>query len=333
VGTAAATATAVIGIDISKATFDACLLAPDGKAREKAFPNTPDGFAALLAWADGHAPGAVTRVGMEATGGYEDALATHLHAAGRTVSVINPTRVKYAGVMRGRRNKTDKADARLIAAYARDEAPPAWSPPAPEVRELQALVRRRDDLRQLAATEKARLEAPLLTPAARKSVARVIELLGKEADAMQAAADAVIAATPTLAADAGLLASIPGVGTQTASTVLAELPALDRVPSAQAAAAYAGLSPREFKSGSSVRGRTRLSKSGNARLRKALYLPTLTAIRFNPLLKGFFDRLVAGGKAKMQAVGACMRKLVMICYGVLKNRAPFDPLWASKITA
>jgi transposase len=79
-----------------------------------------------------------------------------------------------------------------------------------------------------------------------------------------------------------------------------------------------------------VRKRTRLSKAGNARLRKALYLPTLTAIRFNPLPKGFFERLVAAGKPKMQAVGACMRKLVMLCYGVLKNRAAFDPAWASK---
>jgi transposase len=329
VGTAA---TAVIGIDVSKATLDCCPPAPDGKARDRAFPNDPGGFAALLAWADRHAPGGDTHFGMEATGGYEDALATHLHAAGRAVSVVNPTRVKYAGVMRGRRNKTDRADARLIAEYTRDEAPPAWSPPAPEVRELQALVRRRDDLRQLAAHEKARLDSPLLTPAARKSVARVVRLLGREADAMQAAADAVIAATPARAADRALLVSISGVGTQTASTVLAELPALDRVPSAQAAAAYCGLSPREFKSGSSVRGRTRLSKAGNARLRKALYLPTLTAIRFNPVLKGFFERLVDAGKPRMQAVGACMRKLVMICYGVLKNRAPFDPNWSSRIT-
>jgi transposase len=125
------------------------------------------------------------------------------------------------------------------------------------------------------------------------------------------------------------LESIPGVGRQTASTVLAELPAVEHLPSAQAAA-YAGLAPTEFRSGTSVRRRTRLSKAGNARLRKALYLPTLTAVRFNPLLKGFFDRLVAAGKPPMQAVGACMRKLVMLCYGVLKNRAPFDPDWASK---
>jgi transposase len=104
------------------------------------------------------------------------------------------------------------------------------------VRELQALVRRRDDLRQLAAHEMPRLDSPLLTPAARQSVERVIQRLGNEADRMQAAADAVIAAAPHLAANRKLLASIPRVGHQTASTVLAELPRLDRVPSAQAAA-------------------------------------------------------------------------------------------------
>jgi hypothetical protein len=110
--------------------------------------------------------------------------------------------------MRGRRNKTDKADVRLIAASTRDESPPAWSPPSPDVRELQALVRRRDDLRQLAAHEKARLDAPLLTPAARRSVARVVKLLSKEANAMQAAADALIAITPGLTANRDLLATI-----------------------------------------------------------------------------------------------------------------------------
>ena len=325
------TATHFVGIDVSKATLDCCLLAPDGAARERAFPNDPRGHAGLLAWADRHAGGAAPHFCMEASGGYEGALAAHLHAAGRPVSVVNPTRIKYAGILRGRGNKTDRADAKLIAQFVRDHGPPAWSPPPPEVRELQALVRRRDDLRGLAAREKARLDAPLLTPTARKSVERTIRLLGKEADRMQAAADALIAAAPALAADRDLLATIPGVGAQTASTVLAELPRLDRVPTAQAAAAYCGLAPREFKSGTSVKKRTRLSKAGNARLRTALYLPTLTAIRFNPVLRQFFARLVAAGKPRMQAVGACMRKLVMLCYGVLKNRAPFDPAWASRI--
>jgi len=115
-------------------------------------------------------------------------------------------------------------------------------------------------------------------------------------------------------------------GRQTATTILAELPAVERLPSAQSAAAYCGLAPREYTSGASVRKKTRLSKAGNPRLRKPLFLPTQTAVRFNPVLKGFFDRLVAAGKPKLQAIGACMRQLVMLCYGVLKNRQPFDRL-------
>ena len=126
-------------------------------------------------------------------------------------------------------------------------------------------------------------------------------------------------------ADRDLLASMPGVGPQTASTVLTELTPVDRVPSAQSAAAYCGLSPREFSSGSSVRGRTPLSGAGNRRLRKALFLPAQAAVRFNPQVRALYARLVAAGEPKMSAVGACMRKLVMICYGVLKRRTPFDP--------
>jgi transposase len=329
-----AAATAFVGIDVSKDTLDACLLLPGGKERQTAFANDARGHAALLAWADHHAAGAVAEGGLhfclEATGPYSEAPADALAAAGRRVSVANPARVKAHAAAGGQANKTDPADARAIAQFARDRCPPLWQPPAPEVRELQGLVRRADDLVEMAARDKGRLASPALTKAARRSVERTVRLLEKEAQKVRAQADALIAASPALGADRELLESIAGVGRQTATTVLAELPALERLPSAASAAAACGLAPREFRSGTSVRKRTRLSKAGNARLRKALYLPTLTAIRFNPLLQRFFERLVAAGKPKMQAVGACMRKLVMLCYGVLKNRAPFDPAWTSK---
>jgi transposase len=328
VGTAAATC--FVGIDVAKATLDACLLRPRGKARAAAFANDATGHAALIDWADRHAGGAALHFCLEATGPYSEAIAIALADAGRLVSVANPARVKAHAAASGQGNKTDPADARAIAEFARDRNPPAWRPPSPQVRELQGLVRRRDDLREMAAREKTRLDSPALTRAARRSIERAVKFLSREADRVQAQADALIAAAPALAADRDLLASIPGVGPQTASTVLAELPPVAQLPTAQSAAASAGLAPREFRSGSSVRRRTRLSKAGNARLRKALYLPTLTAIRFNPLLRGFFARLVAAGKPKMRAVGACMRKLLMICYGVLKTRAPFNPDWASK---
>jgi transposase len=333
VGTAA---TAVVGIDVSKDALDACLIPSGGKAKEAHFANDHKGHAALLAWADRHAGGAALHFCMEATGPYSEAPATFLAGAGRRVSVVNPTRIKYAGLALGRGNKTDRADAKLIAEYAAREEPPAWQPPSPEVRELQALVRRIDDLVEMAAREKGRRSSPALTTSARRSIARTVAFLEKEAAKLRAAADELIGAAEGLAADRALLESIPGVGRQTATAILAELPAVERLPSAESAAAYCGLSPREFTSGTSVKKRTRLSKAGNARLRKALFLPTQTAVRFNPVLKGFFDRLTdprrdGGAKPKMQAIGACMRKLVMICYGVLKNRAPFDPKWTSRI--
>ena len=330
--TATATATAFVGIDVSKDTLDACLLVASGKLKEATFANDPKGHAALTSWADRTANGQSLHYCMEATGPYSEAPATHLADAGRLVSVVNPTRVKYAGLARGRSNKTDRADAKLIAEYAQRERPPAWQPPPPEVRELQALVRRVDDLVEMAAREKGRLASPALTKSARQSITRTVRLLEKESARVRKQADELIATTESLSADRELLESIPGVGRQTATVILAELPAVERLPSAQSAAAYCGLSPREFTSGTSVRRRTRLSKTGNARLRRALFLPTQTAVRFNPVLRRFFEKLVDAGKPPMQAVGACMRKLVMIAYGVLKNRTPFDPNWSSRIT-
>jgi transposase len=319
-----------VGIDVSKDTLDACHLpAPGGKPRAASFPNDPAGHAALAAWAAGPAVGFC----LESTGAYGEAVATALADAGRYVAVVNPARVKYAGLMRGQGNKTDRADAKLIAEYAAREQPAAWQPPRPEVRELQALSRRRDDLRRLAAIEKTRLATPGLTAATRKSIARTVAFLGKEADRLQAQADAVIAADERLRADGDLLRTIPGVGPVAAQAILAELPDPARFATAQQAAAYAGLAPREYRSGTSVKKRTRLSKAGNARLRKALYLPAMTAVRFNPIVAAFYARLVEAGKPKMCALGACMRKLVMIAYGVLKSRTPFDPSRGSKITA
>jgi transposase len=196
VGTAATTATVFAGIDVSKDTLDCCLLLPHGRVREHTFGNDARGHAALLAWADRHTGGQVVHFCMEATGPYSEAPATFLAGAGRHVSVVNPTRIKYAGLARGRGNKTDRADARLIAEYAARETPPAWQPPAPEVRELQGLVRRIDDLTAAAAREKGRLASPALTGPERRSVARTIRFLEREAGKLRAEADAVVVTCP-----------------------------------------------------------------------------------------------------------------------------------------
>ena len=129
---------------------------------------------------------------------------------------------------------------------------------------------------------------------------------------------------PRLKEDRDLLTSVPGISATTAHWILAELPDVEQFASAQSAAAYAGLAPQEFRSGTSVRKATQLSKRGNAFLRRALYMPALSAIRYNPLIKAFFEQLVERGKSRMVAVGAAMRKLLMIAYGVLKSRRAFS---------
>src|SRR5579871_2480872 len=237
------TPTAWVGIDIRKDTLDACLLQDNGKPRCHAFRNDAPGHAALLAWAAAHAPGA--GFCLERTGAYGTALATALAEAGRHVSVVNPARIKDAGLASGHGNKTDKADARLIAQYARDRRPPAWHPAPAETRELQGRVRRRDDLLQLAARAKGRLAVPGLSAAVRESVERTVALLAGEAERLQSQADALSAASARLREDRALLESIPGVGASTAQAILAELPHPRQVPPAQQAAAFAGLAPRQ----------------------------------------------------------------------------------------
>src|SRR4028118_412161 len=130
--------------------------------------------------------------------------------------------------------------------------------------------------------------------------------------------------------DSQLLQSIPGVGEVTAWDILAELPDVSQFDSAQAVAAYAGLSPREHRSGTSILKKTRLSKQGNSRLRKAMYFPAVNAVTWNPLVKAHYDRLVAAGKIRMVALAAAMRKMLMICYGVLKQQQPFREDWQSQ---
>ncbi len=130
--------------------------------------------------------------------------------------------------------------------------------------------------------------------------------------------------------DAQLLQSIPGVGELSAWDILAELPAVNQFDSAQAVAAYAGLAPREHRSGSSVFKKTHLSKQGNARLRKAVYFPAVNALTWNPLVKAHYERLVAAGKIRMVALAAAMRKILMLCYGVLKHQQPFQVDWNSQ---
>lgn len=315
-----------LGIDMAKLKFNACLLNTTGKLKHKVFPNMAVGFQQLDAWLTRHgAPYA--HACMEATGAYGEALALHLHKAGPQVSVINPAAVKaFAGSCLSR-TKTDKVDAELIARFCVAQRPPAWTPPAPEVRELQALVRRLEALTEMRVAEQNRLEAIIAVESVRSSVEGHISYLNHQIEQSQAAIRQHITSHPGLRRQSELLDSIPGIAETTAATLLAEITDITQYRSARQVAAYAGLVPRERHSGTSVRGRTRLSKIGNARLRKALYFPAITALRCSSFFQAWAEGLRARGKCKMSVIGAAMRKLIHLAYGVLKTGRPFDPGW------
>lgn len=315
-----------LGLDVSKLKFDACLWREGGKFRHHVFPNSPSGFALLSAWLTKYK---VERVHacLEATGTYGEALSDYLHEAGHTVSVINPAAIKAYGESHLSRAKTDKADATLIARFCQERRPPEWRPLPAEVRELQALARRLDSLLEMRGMEANRLEVAG-TQAVKQSLAEHISYLDAEVARTQKLIRSHIDSHPGLCGQRDLLLSIPGIGETTAAKLLGEIMDVKLYRSARQLAAFAGLAPRLHESGSSIRRKARLSKTGAPRLRKALYFPALVAMKHNPQIRALGARLKARGKCPMQVIGAAMRKLVHIAYGVLKSGRPFDPSMA-----
>lgn len=311
----------VLGIDIAKAKFNVTLLAHD-KRRRKAFANTPVGWSELQAWLTRQQVSCV-HAALEATGAYGEGLATWLHERGHRVSVLNPAIIAAYAKAQLTRAKTDRVDADLIAAYAAAHQPPAWTPAAREVRELQALVRRLDALLTMQTQEQNRRQAGEVTAAVAASIDAVLASLAAEIASVRAQIRAHIDRHPDLRARRDLLRSIPGIGEATAAQLLGDLFHRD-FTSAREAAAFAGVVPRVRESGT-MRARAVLSKMGPGRLRKALYFPALTALRCNPAIRAMGERLRAAGKPPMVIVGAAMRKLIHVAYGVLKSGRDFDP--------
>lgn len=321
-----ASAPYALGIDVSKDKLDLALLGPDGKQCATTLSNDPEGFQSLLSWLDQHLNGQAceqVHASLEASGGYEKQAALFLCEHNLMVSVVNPRRLAHYAESQLRRSKTDAADARLLARFTQRERPCLFEPPEASqralremTRGLQALKKERDRLKNQ--RERASHEAVA------DSLGRVLETLEDQIKELEGKIDAHIKGTPALNEQCELLETIPGVGRLTAMRVVAELGDTERFESARQAAAYAGLVPSHHESGTSVRRRSRLSKVGCGRLRKALYFPAITALRCNAAIRAFGNRLAERGKARMVIVGAAMRKLLHICYGVLKTGRPFD---------
>ena len=319
-----------IGLDVSKSKVDAAWLRDPatGKFKDKVFPNTAQGHAALLDWVrcQSGRPMAELHFVMEATGVYHEALACALYDAGARVSVINPARVHDYARSLGVRSKNDRRDSRVLARFGQTQAPALWQPEAREIRVLKALLARlaaleKDLQRELNRREKA--ETSQTAEAVLTSISTVQETLEAEKKRLLALIDDHIDRHPHLKQDRQLLESVPGVGPVVSRCLIGVLRSRSFQRATQCAA-YLGLVPIEHQSGSSVYGRPRLSKAGSGAIRAKLYMAAVVAIRHNPDVRSLYQRLLARGKCKMSALGAAMRKLVHICFGVFKHRKPYQ---------
>jgi transposase len=310
-----------VGIAIAKARFDAARLGADGTYQHRQFANPPEGFALFAEWLAGFGPEPAPLC-MEATGADSLPLADCLAARGLHVSVVNPAQPAAFAKSELSRAKTDQADAKLIARYALAMRPPAWTPPPAQIRHLQALLRRLENLLEMPRLAQTRQDPA--DPAVAGSLQAMLAALDKEIKAVREAIRQHIDGNPDRKQRAGLLESIPGGGQATAAWLLTLLSEPRGFDNAKQAVAFAGLAPRLRQSGQWA-GQTRLSKTGDPMLRKALYMPMRSALSFNPAIRAFYPRLKAAGKPGKSCVCAAMRKLIHIAFAILKSGRPFDP--------
>lgn len=313
----------ILGIDIAKSKFDVCLVGAD-QTYTGTFSNDSTGYVKLARWLQTR-DAEEFHACLEATGRYGDSLALFLYIHGGQVSVVNPSRIKAYADSKLQRTKTDAVDAALIADFCASQKPDLWTPPAPEHQELRALVRHVDALTRDRQRERNRYQSGIQSAEVLATIERHIAFLDQQIAELEERIQDHIDNHPHLREKKDLLVSIPGIADKTAAKFMAEVPDVTLFDQAPELAAYAGLTPRQHRSGSSVRGRSRLTKTGNARLRTAFYMPALSAHRFNPIIANLRERLEARGKTKMTIIGAVMRKLLHLCYGVLKTGKPFDP--------
>lgn len=321
-----------VGVDVSKRKLDLALLL-NNKLKTKVVENSQSGYSQLHQWLlDRGAVMESTHICLEATGPYSESVTLALVELGWTVSVVNPARVKGFAQSELSRNKTDALDAALLARFCAAMHPAPWTPPPAEYRELRAWVDRLQALKGIQQQEKNRQEAYDASgqSALVASVQVHLDWLQQQISQLEHDIDDHINRHPGLKHDATLMLSIPGIGDTTVAKVLAYIGDVRRFDSAKALAAFIGVTPRQKQSGSSVRGRTMISRTGHSALRTALYMPGLVALRHNPTLKTFGERLKSNGMAPKAVVGAAMRKLVHLIYGIVKSGVPFDAHFGAK---
>jgi transposase len=315
-----------LGIDVGKADLFCHLIGP-GEVFSDRFDNTTKGIKSLLAWLSKITYSRTFAACLEQTGHYGDATAQALHDTQSSgIYQVNPQRIKAFGMQKLRRNKSDTADAKLIARFIKSEHLELrpWQPKSSDQQRITALSRYADSLTQDAARCKTMLESQTEKTII-ACLKRQIKAAQKEITALRSAIAKLIKEDSQLQTKSKLIKSIPGLGPISTQIVIAELPDLDQFDDARQLAAWAGLTPRHHSSGTSGKTQTPITKIGSIHLRRGLFMPAMTARVFNPLLKEFGDRLKTNGKSPKQIIVAIMRKLLHQIYGILKSGLPYNP--------
>jgi transposase len=303
-----------IGIDISKTQMDVAIW---GNDKTWEFRNEAEGWQELVEKAKDLNPSLIV---VEASGGIEQPIVAELFMEKLPVAIVNPTRVRNFARSTGQFAKTDKLDARLIAHFAQAVRPQVRPLRTAEQEHLNALVTRRRQVVQILTAEKNRRSTVYNT--LRKRLQQHIEWLNAELEALDEEIEQYIKERPYWRKNAALLRSVPGVGPVTASTLLAELPELGTRNRKQIAA-LVGVAPLNKDSGK-MRGKRRVF-GGRAPVRRALYMAALVATRVNPVIRAFYEHLLAQGKEKKVALTACMRKLLVILNSMIRNQQSWNP--------
>lgn len=310
-----------IGIDVSKNKLDCSLRLLNGKHRAKVIVNSYEGFNNLLNWLASHDV-VSAHVCMEATGIYWEDIAQFLAEKGFKVSVVNPAQIKAYGRSRLARSKTDAIDAKLIADFCSERQPELWVARSEEEVILRAMVLRLDALQAIQTQEKNRLQ--VARDAVEENIQSHVDWLETDIKNLAKSIQDHIDNHPGLKRKNELLNSIPGIGECTAAIILAFFADTSRFSNCRQATAFVGLDPRLHESGSSVKGKPRMSKIGHSFVRKALYMPAMVTLYKTQWGKSIKDRLLKAGKPPKVIIGAMMRKLLHVSFGVLKSDKEFN---------
>lgn len=315
-----------VGIDVG--CEELWVSVPGRKPRR--FEHRKRGIRSLYNWAAKKAGDDQLHFCMEATGVYSISIASQMVSEYQArVSVVNPAQIAAYGRVQMKRSKTDQIDAQVIRSYAESQKPTIWKPAPEPLRQLSTLVTQADAIKDCLGQWRNRRHAqkfvPNLPDEVKKTQRSIERSLTTQLKKIETAIANLCAQESTLAQQVALLCTIPGVANQSAVKLLAYGQNWLTERSAKALTAHAGLAPHHHQSGSSVRGKSRIDKRGNPKLRKTLFMPALVAVHYNPVLMTFYKRLLKKGKPKKLALVAAMRKLLLICRAMLIAQKPFNP--------